>query len=235
MQRKNLSSAVWTRRNIAGSMIMLFIIAGFFAYSFRSTRSTLPISDSITAEYNALTTPMAKKLYLEQSEGLTKHVDPRFRELDMLTIGCFGPSQVLLMDDNDKNLGGQCCGVLKSTHLYEEQLESLETYRDIPEIPKDPYSVPVALAQKLLRYDQEITLTSEQQKVFDKASAMSNEGGPCCCKCWKWYVYSGLAKYLITNYQYTAEQVAEVWDISDNCGEHGGHHSGVLKHDKHEE
>ncbi len=187
----------------------------------------------IVERYNKLSTATAKKLYYEQSEGLTKSVDDRLILLDELTISCFGADNVLRMSDTDKNLGGQCCGVLKSVHMYEEQLKALEEYEDIPEIPKDPYNVPVELAKKLIQYDKDIILTSEQQKILDEASEMSNEGGPCCCKCWKWYMYNGLAKLLITKYNFNAEDVAMVWDLSDSCGEHGEHHSGVEKHKKH--
>lgn len=190
-------------------------------------------ANPIKEQYESLPNPTAKKLFLAQSDGLTKPVDQRLVALDMLTIGCFGSQHVLEMDDSDPSLGGQCCGVLKSVHMYEEQLEALEAYKDLPEIPNDPYNIPVALAKKLNSYDRDIVLTSEQQKVLDDASAMSNEGGPCCCKCWKWYAYSGLAKYLITNYHYNAEQIAKVWDISDSCGEHGDHHSGVVKQGVH--
>ena len=32
------------------------------------------------------------------------------------------------------------------------------------------------------------------------------------------WIYEGLAKYLITEYDFTAEQIADLWDLSDACG-----------------
>jgi hypothetical protein len=51
----------------------------------------------------------------------------------------------------------------------------------------------------------------------------SDKKGPCCCQCWRWHVYGGLAKYLIREHGFTGEQVAEVWDFSDGCDGSGEH------------
>ena len=63
------------------------------------------------------------------------------------------------------------------------------------------------------------------KQIYEEAKKMSHEGGPCCCgsdkldeSCWRWKVYGGLAKVLITEYNFNAEQIAEIWDISDGCG-----------------
>jgi hypothetical protein len=138
---------------------------------------------------------------------------------------CFGQSVVYSMDDSE-HLTGSCCDKM-SQHRYEEQVEGLKKYSYIEEIPSDPYDIPVDLAKKLLDYDSSITLSVEQQKIYEEATNLSNEGGPCCCKCWRWDVYEGLAKYLIIEHGFTAEQVAEVWNLSDGCGgeEHADIHS----------
>jgi hypothetical protein len=65
-------------------------------------------------------------------------------------------------------------------------------------------------------YNTELTL--DEQKAYDYAMQNSHEKGPCCCKCWRWYVYGGLAKYLIKNYGFTGEQITQVWNLSDGCG-----------------
>lgn len=229
MANKNLNK--FKRKIIISIFVFLVLVIAVYYFFGLPGAGATPIEE----QYKLLPTETAKKLFYVQSESLTKEVDPRLIELNKLTIGCFGPSRVMGMDDSAVNLGGQCCGVLKSTHMYEEQLETLQKYNRIPQIPKDPYNMPVKLVKKLIEYDNDIKLNAEQQKIFDKASEMSNEKGPCCCKCWKWYAYSGLAKYLIVEHNFNAEQITEVFDISDSCGEHGEHHSGVLKHDKHEE
>ncbi len=123
-----------------------------------------------------------------------------------------------------ERLRGSCCSPM-SIHRYSEQVEGLKKYAHVPEIPPDPYNVDVSLAKKLLAmYDTQ--LTPDQQKAYDYAMEHSDEKGPCCCKCWRWYVYGGLGKLLIQQYGFTGEQVTDVWNFSDGCGgdsEHHGH------------
>lgn len=118
-------------------------------------------------------------------------------------------------------LRGSCCSAM-DMHRYVEQIQGLLKYANIPEIPPDPYDIEVGLAKKLKsNYDAELTL--EQQAAYDYAMANSDEQGPCCCRCWRWYVYGGLAKLLIQKYNFTGEQVTEVWNLSDGCGGPGDH------------
>jgi len=123
---------------------------------------------------------------------------------------------IATMSDTQR-LQGSCCSKM-IFHRYREQIEGLKKYSSISQIPSDPYDIPAHLAKKLLGYEEDIILTSEEQKEYDNAMNMSDEKGPCCCKCWRWYVYEGLAKYLIRNKKFTGEQVAEVWNLSDGCG-----------------
>lgn len=119
-------------------------------------------------------------------------------------------------------LQGSCCSPMM-IHRYSEQIEGLKKYKDIPEIPPDPYDVEAGLAKKFIAY-YDTRLTPEEQKEYDYAMVNSEEKGPCCCKCWRWYVYGGLGKYLIKNYKFTGEQVTEVWNLSDGCGGDEDHH-----------
>lgn len=119
------------------------------------------------------------------------------------------------MPDNAR-LRGSCCSPM-SLHRYSEQVESLKKYQGISIIPSDPYDIEVGLAKKLLSY-YDIKLTTKDQKAYDFAMQNSDEKGPCCCKCWRWFVYGGLGKYLIRNHSFTGEQVTEVWNLSDGCG-----------------
>ena len=118
-------------------------------------------------------------------------------------------------------LQGSCCSPM-DPHRYEEQVTGLKKFKDIPEIPSDPYDIDAALAKQLKAY-YDVELTPEQQKAYDYAMANSDEKGPCCCKCWRWYVYGGLAKLLIQKYHFTGEQITEVWNLSDGCGGAGDH------------
>lgn len=118
-------------------------------------------------------------------------------------------------------LQGSCCSPM-DIHRYEEQVEGLKKYNNIPEIPPDPYDINSGLAKTLKTY-YDVELTPDQQKAYDYAMANSNEKGPCCCKCWRWYVYGGLAKLLIQKHNFTGEQVTEIWNLSDGCGGAGDH------------
>lgn len=117
-------------------------------------------------------------------------------------------------------LEGSCCSPM-DIHRYSEQVEGLKKYVAIKEIPPDPYDIDAGLAKKMMaHYDDQ--LTAPEQTAYDYAMANSKEKGPCCYKCWRWYVYGGLGKYLIKTYRFTGEQVTEVWNLSDGCGSPGG-------------
>ena len=53
---------------------------------------------------------------------------------------------------------------------------------------------------------------------------LSEEGGPCCCRCWRWTTFEGQAKFLIARREFDAEAIAEIWDLEDGCG--GSSHIG---------
>lgn len=119
-------------------------------------------------------------------------------------------------------LQGSCCSPM-SFHRYSEQIRGLEKYKDIKEIPSDPYDIDSDLAKKLQSY-YDLQLSQEEQKAYDFAMENSDEKGPCCCKCWRWYVYGGLGKLLIRNYYFTGQHLTEVWNLSDGCGGDEEHH-----------
>ncbi|HEX8012133.1 MAG TPA: hypothetical protein VF814_14550 [Casimicrobiaceae bacterium] len=118
-------------------------------------------------------------------------------------------------------LQGSCCSPM-NMHRYSEQVEGLKKYKDVSDIPADPYDIEAGLAKKL-KASYEVQLGPEEQKAYDYAMANSKERGPCCCKCWRWFVYGGLGKVLIQKYHFTGEQVTEVWNLSDGCGGPGDH------------
>lgn len=123
---------------------------------------------------------------------------------------------------DDNHIQGSCCSPM-SLHRYSEQVEGLKKYSNISEIPPDPYDIEAGLAKKLMRY-YDMQLTPEEQQAYDYAMENSHEKGPCCCKCWRWYVYGGLGKLLIRQYGFTGEQLTEVWNLSDGCGGDEEHH-----------
>ena len=124
---------------------------------------------------------------------------------------------------DDQRIQGSCCSPM-DLHRYQEQVEGLKQYSHISQIPEDPYDISAALAKELFGYQKSITLTTEQQKIYDQAMELSHEGGPCCCKCWRWHAFEGQAKYLITQYNWNSQQIADLWDLQDGCGGAGQTH-----------
>src|SRR3989344_1248856 len=51
------------------------------------------------------------------------------------------------MSDNSR-IQGSCCSPM-DLHRYTEQVEGLKKYKDVKEIPPDPYDIDVSLAKRL--------------------------------------------------------------------------------------
>lgn len=116
-------------------------------------------------------------------------------------------------------LKGSCCSPMERQR-YGEQIEALKKYSAIEAIPPDPYDIAAGTAQKAMSY-YDLTLSSDEDKAYRFAMANSDEKGPCCCQCWRWRVYGGLAKLLIREHKFTGEQVVDVWNLSNGCGGSG--------------
>ena len=199
-----------------GVMLTLWVLAaGFFLYA------VLSFQGIIGNQSNETLNPSQPLPLLSQEES----VNERFAVLsNARTSLCSGPDFISLKGSEER-LQGSCCSAM-DLHRYEEQLQGLQEYAGIEQIPSDPYDVPVSLARELLDYQRTISLSPAQQSTYDEAVQMSHEGGPCCCKCWRWHAFEGLAKYLITDHGFNAEQVAGVWDLEDGCGG-TGHAEGM--------
>ena len=156
----------------------------------------------------------------QQEQHIEENLEENFAYLsNTRTNACRGPGFIDDMDEGAR-LQGSCCSPM-DLHRYREQIEGLEKYAYIQEIPEDPYDIPVSQVRELLDYQKTIQLNADQQKVYDDAITLSHEGGPCCCKCWRWYAFEGLAKYLIVEHGFDSGQIAEIWDLEDGCGGSG--------------
>jgi len=122
---------------------------------------------------------------------------------------------VMSMPDSSR-LQGACCSAMDMA-TYQAQVSSLPRYAD-GSIPIDPYDIPVPLAKRLINYDRSIHLNPTQQAVFDAAMTKTEDRAPCCCQCWRWHAFKGLAQYLIVSKQFSARQVASVISLVDGCG-----------------
>ena len=113
-------------------------------------------------------------------------------------------------------LQGSCCSQMQQTR-YAKQIGQLVQYKGIADIPPDPYDIEAKLAAKLLTF-YDLTLKPDEQQSYDYAMENSEEKGPCCCRCWRWKVYGGLAKLLIREHGFDGKKITEVWDMSNGCG-----------------
>lgn len=111
------------------------------------------------------------------------------------------------------HLQGSCCGPMKLGR-YAKQIRRLKKYKRIAAIPRDPYDIEVGVARHAIA-NYELALSRVEQMSYDYAMAHAGQHGPCCCRCWRWRVYSGLAKFLIHYHGFVGPQVAEVWNLSD--------------------
>jgi hypothetical protein len=114
-------------------------------------------------------------------------------------------------------LQGSCCRAMVFAH-YVRQLRGLARYQQLPEIPSDPYDISVSQAKRLITWQSSITLTPGQQRIYDKATSLADEHGPCCCHCWRWTAFEGQAKELIVERRFAAAEIAAIWDLEDGCG-----------------
>lgn len=188
-------------------IIVLIVIGGVVYFYTSNQNNILPTNQSSQPNTGIVQTALGAKFdYLSQNGNSS--CSASFKEsIPTLPTGA--------------RLQGSCCSPM-NLHRYTEQVEGLQKYSHVPEIPPDPYDIEVGLAQNLLSY-YDVELTPDEQKAYDYAMINSREKGPCCCKCWRWYVYGGLGKLLIKNYGFSGEQVTEVWNLSDGCGGEGDH------------
>jgi hypothetical protein len=114
-------------------------------------------------------------------------------------------------------LQGSCCFPMNEA-AYQSQVRRLRAYATIPQIPADPYDVPVTLAKRLLSYDRAIRLGPGQARTYSRAMRISTLKGPCCCHCWRWEAFRGLSRYLIADRRWGAPQLARVIDLLEGCG-----------------
>ena len=117
---------------------------------------------------------------------------------------------------------GSCCGPM-ALHRYKEQVVGLKEYARFPEIPPDPYDIDPGFAVKMLN-EYKVELNRVNLVKYNTAMELAGEGGPCCCKCWRWEVLGGMGKVLIRDRQIDSKTLAKIWDLTDGCGGDGHVH-----------
>lgn len=207
---------------LTGGIIALHMIPGKPNVALAAIEASIP-------------TDAGKKDFLTQSNNLTQSVDPELVDLDsqiiscdanvdaaasgkgMISGSCISSTGMDVSTLKGKYMGGQCCSALTDTKGYHDNLQKLQAYKSMPDIPLDPMHTPVEMVKKWIDYDNATTLTPAEQKIYDDAYAISKEK-PCCCKCWHYYVNEGIAKKMIKYGTFNAQQIAAFWDASDICG-----------------
>lgn len=235
---------LFTQRNLVRISTGLIGIVALVIFVIRITtprhgstdqsRGDSVVHKALAATYASIPTGGGKAAFKIQSNGLNDVVDPELVDLDQQIITCSptvdalltsahstGPScnggSTNLTSLDGKFLSGQCCGAMTNLTERHEKLEKLQAYKSMPNIPLDPFHTPVAMAKEWIDFDKATTLTADEQKVHDQAMEMSKEG-PCCCKCWHYFVNEGIAKKMIQDKTFTAQHIAAFWDASDICG-----------------
>ena len=222
------------KNSVSIVIVGMAILVGLFVYFAHSRLTSDTLQQKLLATENSIPTEAGKRNFLKQSANLTRAIDPELVDLDSQIITC-GPSIDDLLSSTPRAggsciapetsfssikgmyLGGQCCSALMDTKEYHENLEKLQAYKSMPNIPLDPMHTSVEMAKMWIDYNKNTLLTPAEQKIYDEAYAMSMEK-PCCCKCWHYYTNEGIAKKMIKDGQFNSKQIADYWDASDICG-----------------
>lgn len=217
---------------MAGVTILASLVYSTHNHPTLPTANTL--QQDLLATENSIPTEAGKKNFLKQSSNLTENVDAELIDLDSQIISCdanvsgiasglgtmsgscIDASLISAQSVKGKYMGGQCCNPLMDTKEYHQNLEKLQAYKNMSDIPLDPMHTPVEMAKKWIDYANNTILTPAEQEIFDEAYAISKEK-PCCCKCWHYYTNEGIAKKMIKD-SMSPQQIAGYWDASDICG-----------------
>jgi hypothetical protein len=124
----------------------------------------------------------------------------------------------------DGSIQGSCCSPMDFP-TYQGQIEGLKKYANMPQVPGDPYDIPVSLAKQLFEYQKTIQLSSTEQADYDQAMQMTDQKGPCCCHCWRWDAMEGQTKYLISQLHWSPKDIATLLNLEEGCGGPGSQHS----------
>ena len=126
-----------------------------------------------------------------------------------------GAAELREMSDRSR-LQGSCCSPMDEAS-YKQQLRDLHRYGRNRVVPADSYDISVVTAKRLIDY-RDIALDRRQQAAYERATELSEQGGPCCCPCWRWEAFKGQAHFLLARRNWTAAEVAALWDAEEGCG-----------------
>lgn len=197
----------------------------------RTNTSAFPATGRVAAIAAAILVAMICSLPLasahdgdvsgEETASVSLTIKERFEYLDRQSTNACGLQPETVSRLEVERLQGACCGPMVLGEYRRQVAGLLEHFGDHEIVPTDPYDVSTEWADRWIAYDADTELTPEQRSTFAAAKEESHEGGPCCCKCWRYYAYSGVAKHMLVEQGVTAERIARLWDLSNGCGGHG--------------
>jgi hypothetical protein len=197
---------------LIGSLVIIGVVLTALVFSsFRSSRNSMSSMNMAGADTHTqvMADPAMKQTFVKLAAA---HTDVCQNMGNKPAI-----DKYMSMLPSGSSLQGSCCSSM-DMKKYVSQVSGLKQYSNIPQVPSDPYDMSVVNAKQMLGYYDNIQLTSAQQSVYDSAQSMTADKGWCCCQCWAWYTHAGLAKYLITQHNYTAQQVVAITNLEDCCG-----------------
>ena len=167
------------------------------------------------------------KMGTSSMKGMSMHAKYEYLSMQHSNNCGLNPSSFATMAPTMR-LQGACCGPMdaKMYPEYVKQIQLLAHY-DHRYVPSNPYDMSVALARRLVAFNDSILLTPAQQKIYDAAFPLAADHAPCCCDCWRWTAFEGQAKYFIVYRRFTSRQIAELWSLDDGCGDTSG--AGAMK------
>ena len=66
-------------------------------------------------------------------------------------------------------------------------------------------------------------VSRREEAAYRRATELTELGGPCCCRYWRWQAFAGQARFLLARRDYTAARVAQLRDREEGCGGPGDH------------
>ncbi len=195
---------------ILGLIVFAVILVALLLNSLRGP-SNMPMSSQAMGSSSAKTTasPATKLVFVKLAAAHTDVCQDIGNKTAMESYMNSLPSGSMLQ--------GSCCSPM-NMDKYVSQINSLKQYANIPQIPANPYDISKDSAMQMLGYYDDIQLSPAQQTIYDQAQKMTDDHGWCCCQCWAWYTHAGLAKYLISQHNFTTQQIVAVTNLEDCCG-----------------
>ena len=156
--------------------------------------------------------------------GMTSNPGPaaagtqaEFGYLSQSSTHCSWSDSMIMSISDSTYIQGACCNGMVYTDYQRQVTQLQQNYSSLSSIvAPDPYNIPAPVAKADLN-GLNLALSPAQQSAFDLAGTLSKESW-CCCHCWAWDFHQGMGKILISQYGFSAQQIATLLTLEDCCG-----------------